>query len=147
MKTIYLCGAMETYEGTNEARVWRERAKEYFDKYSINFECISPVDYYNYGSNVAQRDSEIMRFDLRKVRESDILLVNLNDIRKSVGTCDEIFLAYVLGKPIIGFINKDVPNKEIAQLVHPWKYEQIDRIEVGDNSLSKACEYIKDYYG
>ena len=106
----------------------------------------SPTDYYEYGSDYHKSNREVMRFDLRKVRESDVMLVNLKDIRKSVGSCDEIFYAYILGKPIIGFIEDDIDGEELINYVHEWKYEQIDRIETGENALETACEYIKDYY-
>ena len=147
MKSIYLIGAMQTYGDKSEkAKEWRNKVKEYFSKYCLDFECISPTDYYEYGSDFCKSNREVMRFDLRKVRESDVMLVNLKDIRKSVGSCDEIFYAYILGKPIIGFIEDDIDGEELINYVHEWKYEQIDRIETGKNALEKACEYIKDYY-
>lgn len=150
MQKIYLAGAMEAYENTNEAKEWRDKVVEYFKNYSDDFECVSPVEYYSYSDNCSKRSSEIMRFDLRKVRETNILLVNLKDIRKSVGTCDEIFYAYMKGNPIIGFIetsdNAFAERNYLENYVHPWKYEQIDRIEVGQDALFDACEYIKNFY-
>lgn len=147
MKTIYLCGAMEAYKDTNKAETWRNEVKNYFSKYLLGFECISPTDFYSFQNNCATRSSEIMRFDLRKVKEADIVLVNLNDIRKSLGTSDEILYAYTLGKPIIGFVDMEFTNKNDLELyVHSWKYEQIDRIETGEGSMLRACEYIKDFY-
>ncbi len=146
MKSIYLIGAMQIYGGkSEEAKVWRNKVKEYFSKYCLDFECVSPTDYYEYGSDYHKSNREVMRFDLRKVRETDVMLVNLKDIRQSVGSCDEIFYAYMLGKPIIGFIEEDIDDNLIGY-VHEWKYEQIDRIETGEDALEKACEYIKNYY-
>ena len=148
MKFVYLAGAMEAYKDSNKAKQWRKEVKEYFSKYLLNFECISPTDYYSFQDNCAIKGSEIMRFDLRKVKEADIILVNLNDIRKSLGTSDEILYAYILGKPIIGFVDMEFTNQNDLELyVHSWKYEQVDRIETGKNSMLKACEYIKDFYG
>ena len=147
IKRIYLAGAMEAYKDTNEAKEWRDEVKEYFVDYCNNFECVSPLDYYSFEHNIAKRSAEIMRFDLRKVKESDVVLVNLKDIRKSVGSCDEILYAYLLGKPVIGFLEEEIGNrKELEQYVHSWKFEQIDRIETGYDALLNACEYIKDYY-
>lgn len=146
MRKIYLAGAVEVYKDSDKAREWRNNVKEYFSKYLLNFECISPVDYYNFDSNIAKNFFEIMRFDLRKVREADVILVNLNDIRKSIGTNDEILYAYLLGKPIIGFIDDDIEGEELANKIHTWKFSQIDRIETGENSMFRACEYVKDYY-
>ena len=145
MVKIYLAGAMQTYgEESEKAKKWRNEVKEYFGNYCLGFECISPVDLYEYGSNGSQSEREGMRFDLRKVKEADVILVNLNDIRKSLGTSDEILYAYIEGKPIIGFITEDVDN--VVDYVHPWKFEQLDRIETGENSMVKACDYIRNYY-
>lgn len=148
MKSVYLIGAMQIYGKKSEkAKTWRNKAKEYFSKYCLDFECVSPTDYYEYGSNYRKSEREVMRFDLRKVRESDVMLVNLRDIRQSIESCDEIFYAYMLGKPIIGFIEKDLTGDKLVDYVHGWKYEQIDRIETGENALEKACKYIKNYCG
>lgn len=145
MVKIYLAGAMQIYgEESEKARKWRNEVKEYFSNYCLGFECISPVDFYEYGSNCSQSEREAMRFDLRKVKEADVILVNLNDVRKSLGTSDEILYAYVEGKPIIGFITEDVDN--VVNYVHPWKFEQLDRIETGENSMIRACDYIRNYY-
>lgn len=147
MKSIYLIGAMQIYgEKSEEAKEWRDKVKEYFSEYSLNFDCIAPTDYYEYGSDYHKSNREVMRFDLRKVREADIMLVNLKNIRQSVGSCDEIFYAYMLGKPIIGFIENDFEREELIGYIHEWKYEQIDRIETGEDALDKACQYIKEYY-
>ncbi len=67
-----------------------------------------------------------MRFDLRMVREADIVLCNLRDLHSSLGTSDEILYAFISGKPVIGFIDDDSEVKNI----HPWKIEQIFRIVV-----------------
>lgn len=145
-KIVYLAGAMEAYKDNDKAKEWREEVKEYFEMYSATFRCISPVDYYSFSDNIAKTNAEIMRFDLRKVKEADIVLVNLNDIRKSLGTSDEILYAYLLGKPIIGFIDDDIEGKELVNKIHTWKYEQIDRIETGEDSMVHACDYIMGFY-
>ena len=147
MKSIYLVGAMQVYgEKSEEAKEWRDKVKEYFSEYSLNFDCIAPTDYYEYGSDYHKSNREVMRFDLRKGRDADIMLVNLKNIRQSIGSCDEIFYAYMLGKPIIGFIENNFCIEELTGYIHEWKYEQIDRIETGEDALDKACQYIKEYY-
>lgn len=141
-KVVYLAGAIEVYGDSNYPKEWRQKATDIL----FEFKCISPTDYYEYGKNYHKRNSEVMRFDLRKVREADIVLVDLNKVRQSLGTSDEILYAYILGKPIIGFVSKDISAKELEYHVHSWKYEQIDRIETGIDALEKACEYINCYY-
>lgn len=146
---IYLAGAMACYGSkSDEAKKWREKAKEYFFRWGESCRIISPVDYYSIGSNDSKNPSEVMRFDLRKVREADLILVNLKDLDKSLGTSDEIFYAYMRGIPVIGFLETedDLSETEVQEMVHPWKYEQIDRIETGKDAMTKAITYIIGYY-
>lgn len=137
---------METHAGTNYAKEWREECKKWFAENCENVKCISPVDYYNYGNNESKTGLEIMRFDLNKVKNSDLILVDMNCLRKTIGTNDEIFYAYMLGKPIIGFIDNEVNGMELENLIHPWKFWQTARIEVGQDAMKKAMLHIKDYY-
>ena len=67
-------------------------------------------------------------------------LVNLDRLNKSIGTCDEILYAYMNDVPVIAFSEQE--NLDI----HPWKIEQIDRVETGKNALTKAMMYIASYY-
>lgn len=145
--TIYLAGAMEAYGGTNKARVWRNEAKEFFEKYCENVTIVDPVAYYSYGYNYHKTDNEIFRFDLHKVKTSDILLVNLDDIRKSVGTCMEIYEAFRSDIPVIGFVTgKYLATHELIQQIHPWVYCCVNRVETGENSMVNAMVHIKEYY-
>lgn len=148
-KLIYLAGAMEYYQKneSNQSKAWRDTAKIFFKNYSETFRCIDPMDYYSFSGDRNASDIEIMRFDLRKVKEADIILVDLNHIRQSIGTSDEILFSYLLGKPIIGFLDDNISEKELINMIHGWKYSQIDRIETGERALLKSCEYIKDFYG
>lgn len=142
-KKIYLAGAMECHGNSVYPTYWRNEAK----KILFEFDCISPLDFYNYGETDYYKSSEVMRFDLWQLKECDIVLVDLNRIRESLGTSDEILYAYLLGKPIIGFVNKVFPTvKDLESYVHSWKYEQVSRIETGTDAFQKACEYINYYY-
>lgn len=146
---IYLAGAIACYGSeSDEAKKWREKAKECFSKWGGFSRIVSPVDYYSIGSDYSKNPSEVMRFDLRKVREADLILVNLKDLDKSLGTSDEIFYAYMRGIPVIGFLETEdeLSEKEVQEMIHPWKYEQIDRIETGEDAMEKAIVYIIEYY-
>ena len=143
---IYLAGAMEAYYGTDKAEKWRKYIKQYFKDYSDNFKVISPTDYYLYGKNYHKSDKEVFRFDLHKVKTSDLVLVNLNDIRKSIGSCIEVYEAYKSDIPVVGFLYNRLPLDEMIKLIHPWVYCCVDRIEIGEDSMIRACDYIMDYY-
>lgn len=146
MQYIYTAGAMEAYANTNKAEKWRDDVKKFFDKYTDNFKIINPTDYYTYGKKYHKTDSEVFRFDLRKVKKSNIVLVNLNDIRKSIDTCIEIYEAYKSDIPVIGFMDEELPVEAMIELIHPWIYCCVDRIEAGKDSMNRACRYIKEYY-
>ena len=45
---------------------------------------------------------------------------------------------------VVGYIIRD---ETLIDTIHPWKYCQIDRIEVGKGAQERAMEYIKNYYG
>lgn len=137
---------METYAGTNKAEEWRKHVTKFFEKWSGDFKIINPTHYYQYGKKYHKTDSEIFRFDLRKVKSSDIVLVNLNDIRKSIGTAIEVYEAYKSGIAVIGFLDEELPIEALVNYIHPWIYCCIDRIETGTESMNNACRYIIDYY-
>lgn len=149
-KQIYLAGAMSCYgEKQNEAKKWRDEAKKWFKSNSDNFKCVSPVDYFYPGSGNFKTESEVMRFDLQKVKESNIVLVNLKDLNKSIGTTDEILYAYLHDIPVIGFLEplgKVYNGKDIEKIIHPWKFIQINRIEYCGNAMEEAMKYIVDFY-
>ena len=136
---------METYAGTNKAEEWRIHVKDFFEKNNDDYKVINPTDYYQYGKNYHKTDKEVFRFDLRKVSNSDIVLVNLNDIRKSIGTCIEVYEAYKNNIPVVGFLNDELPVEEMIKLIHPWIYCCVDRIETGKESLNKVLKCLKSY--
>lgn len=148
-KQIYLAGAMSCYSPNDEIyKKWRKDVRDWFDSSfgylsECSFTCIDPTEYFDIGQNLHKTEKEIMLFDLRKVKSSNLILVNLRDIEKSPGTIDEVFYAWMNNIPIIGFLESNEENIK----VHPWLMEQIDRIEIGENSMKKAMLYIKDYYG
>lgn len=144
-KVVYLGGAMSCYYNTEQyeyPKQWREEVKEYTKKMYDGITIISPTDFYEIGMDYHHSEKEVMRFDLRMVMKADIILCNLKDLHTSLGTSDEILYAFIKNKPIIGFIDSAFNYKKI----HPWKLEQIDRIEVGKNSMEKAIDYIYKYY-
>lgn len=144
-RTVYLAGAMNCYFNTNQhdyPKKWRDDAKKYVKKLYDNITLVSPTDFYQIGKNYHKSESEVMRFDLRMVRESDIVLVNLKDLHTSIGTSDEILYAFISNKPVIGFLEDESEMKN----VHPWKIEQIDRIETGEDAMKHAIDYIYRYY-
>ena len=147
MKYIcYLAGAMSCYykeKCYEKATKWRERAEKYFANNTDDFGCINPMRYFSIDGNYHTSDYEPMRFDLRKVKESRVVLVNLEDLYRSLGTSDEIIYAWLNNIPVVGFLE----DENLINTVHSWKICQIDRIETGNGAQERAMEYIKNYYG
>ena len=146
-KRVYTAGAMQAYVGSSRATQWRDEAESYFYNRDADFKIIKPTDYYEYGKSHHKTEKEIMRYELRLVKNADDVLVNLNDLRSSTGTKDEILYAYINDVPVIGFIDEDLSGDELVERVHPWKYEQCERIETGTGSMKAAIDYIIEYYG
>lgn len=119
-----------------------DEVKNYVKKFYDDMTFMAPTDYSEIGKSYHKSEAEVMRFNLRMVRESDIVLVNLLDLNTSIDTADEIFYAFIKGKPIIGFLEDESEVKNI----HPWKVEQIDRIEAGKDAMKNAINYIYRYY-
>lgn len=145
MNKVYLAGALTCYYEENKfekATKWRKMAEKYFEENTDNFVCINPIYYITDNSNHHATGYEIMRFDLRKVKESKAILVNLESLNKSIGTSDEIMYAWLNNVPVIGFLE----DESLMSTVHNWKICQIDRIETGKGSQERAMEYIKNYY-
>lgn len=144
---IYLCGAIEqlSFEDSQE---WRIRSEEWFEKYTEEFVCINPNDYFEYNQSYHKADSEVFRFLLHKVRESSVVLVNLDSIRQSVGSIVEIHEAYANDIPVIGFYEceKELSLEEMKSQFHSWIYEMVNRIETGTDAQKHAMHYIKNYY-
>ena len=76
-----------------------------------------------------------MEFDLHKVRGSDLIIVNFNDVY-SLGTMAEIAIAYERKIPIIGI---NLKNQDL----HPWQIEMTNRIFT---DIDKMIDYVKEYY-
>ena len=151
-KIIYLSGAMGCYDRYDSyPYTWRanferiiKSAEEDSDYYKT-FEIFDPTMYYDYHEPTHYTEKEIFRYEMRKVSESDVIVVNLKDIEKSVGTICEVVNAYNNNIPIIGFVNEFIGIKNI----HPWIVEMCDRVEIGTNdndAIEKAVDYILTYY-
>ena len=122
-----------------ESNVWRIYCKNTLE----NCECyyktkvINPNDYFNFKEEqpkyVSQR--EIMELDLHKLRNSNLVIVNFNDMY-SLGSMSELAIAYDRRIPIIGL---DTNKQEL----HPWQIEMCNRIF---DDIDEMLDYVEDYY-
>ena len=139
---IYLCGGMGKFgkERFEESDTWRRYCKETLESYEnnrFNVSCINPNDYFNFKEEIPRYESqkEIMEFDLFKLRNSNLVIVNFNDMY-SLGSMAELAIAYERRIPVIGL---NVDNQEL----HSWQIEMCNRIF---EDIDEMLDYVEDYY-
>ena len=134
--TIYLAGKMSGLTHI-EMNTWRLAAQNRLSHFGLD--TVNPCDYYNFELDPSTyTDTEVMQFDLWAVRNSDLILVNL-DYPDSIGTAMELYVAHEYKIPIIAY-------RTDGQLsaVHPWVRLCCAKI---CGNLDEAIRYIAKYYG
>ena len=138
---IYLCGGMGKFGKDNfeESNKWREHCKDILENYECDYKvkAINPNDYFNFKENPPRYKTqrEIMEFDLMKVRESNLIIVNFND-KYSLGSMAELSIAYDKKIHIIGLNEED-------NMLHPWQIEMCNRIF---KDINEMLWYIINFY-
>lgn len=138
---IYTAGGMGKFGKKNfdEANGWRKYCKQMLETCMSNYKVtvVNPNDYFNFVDDPPQYKSqdEVMCLDLNKLRNSDLVIVNYNDMY-SLGSMSEVAIAYDRRIPIIGL------NKE-GQDLHPWQVCMTERIF---EDIDEMLDYIKDFY-
>lgn len=106
---------------------------------SVRF--IHPPLYYQYDKCWHQSEKEVKNWELHQVRDSDIVVVNLDGIESSVGTHFELATVDAVnsfGHKHIFVIGVGNPNQEL----HPWIELCLHRRE---SNFEDAAEYIANY--
>jgi len=145
---IYLAGKM-TGLSIEDAMAWRSK---FFDEYAQHVyetpNIFNPVLYYNdMMSPDSYSDKEVFRYEMRTLKTSTIVVVNLDQIESSVGTLQEIAVAYTYDIPVIGLNEHKTTLEDAVESLHPWLVEEIDKIFVGPDCYRAAATYIYNYYG
>lgn len=140
---IYLAGGMQKFgkKDFNESNYWRVHIEQELMKLDCGRQTriCNPNDYYSFYDNSPRYSTmrEVMEFDLNKVRNSDLIIVNFNDL-KSLGTMAELAIAYEHRIPVLGLC-----TEENYPMLHPWQKEMSNRI-FGD--IDELIEYVIEYY-
>lgn len=131
LKTVYLSGPiMLEHEG--HARQWRLQARELLRDH---FRMLDPMRR-SFKDREVDSTNEIVDFDLKDVRDADILLVNYE--RPSIGTSMEVFYAaHNLGKFVVCFS----PHK--FKDCSPWMVRFSTKIVP---TLEDACRYLVTHF-
>ncbi len=130
----YLAGALSGLT-TEQANTWRLKASQLLYETGYPIMVVNPVNFYNFDVDpTTYTEREVMDFDLYQVRDSDLILVNL-DFPNSIGTAIEMFYAHdILKIPVVSF--GTMQN-------HPWIQCCVNK---HCETLEEAVEYIQDFY-
>ena len=130
-RKIYLSGPIMD-ESAGVAREWRNTAKLLLGE---KFQLLDPMRR-KFVDREVDSANEIVEFDLRDVREVDLILVNYN--KPSIGTSMEVFYAaHDLGKFIVAFSPFEYQN------CSPWMVRYCTKILP---DLERAAEYILTHF-
>ena len=144
---IFLSGGMSNIP-EEDSKKWRRLFKQVKYKnissayYADQYIFINPTTLYKpsepYDPIV---EKEAMEYDLYWVKHSDLIVVNFNSL-SSIGTAQEIMLAYTLNKPIIGMIEEDKYDQ-----LHPWYKQECIKIfkyksDKLEDTINEIIEYI-----
>lgn len=140
---IYLAGGMgkfgkENFDKGNNWRLYCKQVLEIAGKNNgIDVIATNPNDYFNFLDEEPKYTSEreVMEFDIHKVRNSDLIIINFNDVY-SLGSMAELAIAYERRIPVVGL---NIDNQEL----HPWQVEMCSRIF---SDVDEMLEYIRDFY-
>lgn len=132
---VYLAGSITHYDNENElhkAIGWRINAQNYLAKININ--AFNPM--INYHVNKYYNSKGVVSQNYHYLKQSDIMLLNVEYLEKSYGTLFEIFNFWADHKPVIAFGENTIINsphiKEAITMVFP--------------TLDNTLEYINDMY-
>lgn len=135
---IYTAGGMGNLT-FKEQNSWRTKLRDCLEDFTesefYKVHIINPVDYYNFQEKRYETQREVMNFDLHKVKQSNLVIVNFND-PKSLGTMAEIATAYERRIPVIGLNEGNVK-------LHPWQIEMCERIF---DDMDEMTNYITEFY-
>lgn len=138
---IYLAGGMGKFGKDNfdEGNKWRIYCKDMLEKYECDYKVnvVNSNDFFNFREDPCRYKSqrEVMEFDLNKVRHSNLIICNFNNMY-SLGTMVKLAIAYENRIPVIGL---DVDK----QTLHPWEIEFCTRIF---NDMDEMLDYVEDFY-
>ena len=125
----------EEYSGWRATITVQLRAFVRANDSNIELNIIDPSVYFNFEERRHETEREAMKFDLRHVKSSDLVIVNFNK-PVSQGTTAELSLAYDRDIPIIGVNENDFK-------LHPWDETFCERIF---DNMDKMLEYVEEFY-
>lgn len=134
---IYLSGSMCGVSWEEQSK-WRQNVMDainYQYEHDKKATFFNPVNFYNSKEKQYKSEKEVMEFDLYNLRNSDIVIVNFNNIW-SIGTAMELMLAKEMHKPVIGWNSS-------GEELHPWLSECVTRL---CDDMRETVEHVVSFY-
>lgn len=119
-------------------RLVRQKADSAGTPHYLTF--VHPPHYYRYGDGLHKTEREAMQWDLSQIRDSDIVVVDLNTVSDSIGTCMELGFIEAINQ--MGAKHIHVVGIGQPVIDHPWLHEIPLRIET---TVEDAATYIAAY--
>lgn len=135
-KLIYLSGAISGID-EYEARLWREKTEHFIRDNNPYVKVFNPVNQFTFEDLTRGyvTDDEIMKIEIDKLRNSDIVIYNCNH-SKSLGSMAELAIAYDRNIPILAFNEKD-------EELHPWIRGMCTKIF---NTQTELHQFLINHY-
>lgn len=133
---VYLSGATKCVN--EEFQDWRNICVKFWHDSGIyhDLDFINPISYFNYTDKQPKTDKQCLDLFMWQIDNSDVLLVNLDHSKLSIGTAMEVEHAYCNNIPIIAFGKKK----------DTWYNWIVERASVVFDSLEEAVCYINSSY-
>lgn len=139
--TIYLGGKMSGLS-KNDYYTWRSELENVLNGRAnligASIQIINPAKYFDFDDMDRHLEKEVMQFDLNMVRQSDIVIVNVNRVSSSIGTAIELYEANRLNIPVIAYTEGCVVDD-----IHPWIENCFSTVQMNRDEL---VDYICDFY-
>lgn len=137
---IYTAGKMSGLTLEQQMQ-WRTELEYKLRKFSeVKIEFIHPPLFYNYEKTYHKSEAEIKEWELNKIRECDIVVVNLDGIGSSVGTHFE--LGFINAMNMFG--NKHIYVIGIGDTENLYSWIELSTLRI-EPDVDSACQYINDY--
>lgn len=134
MKLVYLAGAMSCYGDDDYPKQWRLKVKNQLvhnnDNFGTEFVVFNPT-------LNSMENHDIITQNRYYIKGSDIVVVNLTDLDKSLGSIGEIMFAYEQGLPIIGLGTCIWDNHPYLNKILSARFK----------TIREMTDFIKDVYG
>lgn len=137
---VYLSSGMTNADET-ESRMWRKKIKQAFYSFSRSIHVFDPWDHFCFTDD-NYKAKEAMDLDLWSLAKSDLMVVNIDNDPKSIGTACELAIAYTRGIPILAIHNNEYK-------LHDWIASMPNVFfdsGIGDDVYDEVAEYVYRHY-